>query len=66
MTKQEVFDALVQRLLASGEDQSTVAERAQTMIDNWYYFSRTRSTIAATRPAAIGWTRRSFGCSMKR
>ena len=22
-----------------GEDQSTVAERAQTMIDNWYYFS---------------------------
>jgi hypothetical protein len=39
MTKQEVFDALVQRLLASGEDQSTVAERAQRMIDGWYYFS---------------------------
>jgi hypothetical protein len=39
MTKQEVFDALVQQLLASGEDQSTVAERAQNMIDGWYYFS---------------------------
>ena len=36
MTEQEDLDALVQRLLTSGEVDAAVAERAQTMIDNWY------------------------------
>jgi hypothetical protein len=35
MTRQEVFDALVQRLIATGEDQATVAEPAQRMVDRW-------------------------------
>jgi hypothetical protein len=40
MTKQEVFDALVQRLTALGNvDQATAPESAQVMINNWYKFS---------------------------
>lgn len=39
MTKQEVFDALVDRLIALGEDRTTAAERARIMIINWFKFS---------------------------
>jgi hypothetical protein len=39
MKQQEIFDALVRQLLASGEDQATAAKRAQSMINGWNYFS---------------------------
>jgi hypothetical protein len=37
--QQEILNTLVQRLIVLGWDQTTVAERAQGMIDLWDYFT---------------------------
>jgi len=39
MTRDHVFDALVQRLIELGGDKATVAERARGMADGWGWFS---------------------------
>ena len=39
MTRDHVFDALVQRLIELGEDKAAVAERARYMINGWSKFS---------------------------
>jgi hypothetical protein len=41
MTRQEIFDAVVTRLigLGYGENMETITERARIMLANWYYFS---------------------------
>jgi hypothetical protein len=39
MTRDHVFDALVQRLIEFGEDKAAVAERARVMIKGWSWFS---------------------------
>ena len=39
MTRDDVFDALVQRLTELGEDKAAVTERARFMINNWTWTS---------------------------
>ena len=66
MTKQEVFDGLVQRLLASGEINHR--RRARTDDDRQLvlFLSELGRRSRPSDLPRIGWTRRSFGCSMKR
>src|SRR5262249_54914027 len=39
MTRDDVFDALIHRLIELGEDKAAVAERARNMINGWSWFS---------------------------
>jgi hypothetical protein len=39
MTRDHVFDALVQRLIELGEDKAAAVEHARGMVNGWEWFS---------------------------